>query len=85
MWPELVVIIPEGLDQFPGVLEVDQLVFVEAFVAELAVEAFDVAVLGGFAWGDEAMRRLEEMESGKVKGIPGEQVMAEIRKIVGLP
>ena len=37
------------------------------------------------AWGDEAMRRLEEMESGKVKGIPGEQVMAEIRKIVGLP
>ena len=37
------------------------------------------------AWGDEAMHRLEEMESGKVKGIPGEQVMAEIRKIVGLP
>ena len=35
------------------------------------------------AWGDEAMRRLEEMESGKVKGIPGEQVAAEIRKIVG--
>ena len=36
------------------------------------------------AWGDTAMRRLEEMESGKVKGIPGEQVAAEIRKIVGL-
>ncbi len=36
------------------------------------------------AWGDEVMRRLEEMESGKVKPIPGEQVMAEIRKIVGL-
>lgn len=35
------------------------------------------------AWGDEALRRLEEMESGKVKGIPGEQVAAEIRKIVG--
>ncbi len=36
------------------------------------------------AWGDTAMRRLEEIESGKVKLIPGEQVMAEIRKIVGL-
>jgi len=36
------------------------------------------------AWGDEALRRIEEIESGKVKLIPGEQVMAEIRKIVGL-
>lgn len=36
------------------------------------------------AWGDEAMRRLEEIESSKVKLIPGDQVMAEIRKIVGL-
>ena len=35
------------------------------------------------AWGDEAMRRLAEIESGKVKGIPGEQVMAEIRKLIG--
>lgn len=35
------------------------------------------------AWGDEALRRLEEMESGRVQGIPGEQVAAEIRKIVG--
>ena len=35
------------------------------------------------AWGDEALRRLEEMESGQVKPIPGEQVAAEIRKIVG--
>ncbi len=37
------------------------------------------------AWGDTAMRRLAEMESGRVKGIPGDQVAAEIRKIVGLP
>lgn len=35
------------------------------------------------AWGDEALRRLAEMESGQVKGIPGDQVSAEIRKIVG--
>lgn len=36
------------------------------------------------AWGDEALRRLKEMESGKVNLIPAEQVMAEARKIVGL-
>ena len=36
------------------------------------------------AWGDTAMRRLREIEEGKVKMIPGEQVMAEMRKIVGL-
>lgn len=36
------------------------------------------------AWGDEAMRRIKEIEEGKVQGIPAEQVMAEVRKIVGL-
>jgi putative addiction module component (TIGR02574 family) len=36
------------------------------------------------AWGREIDRRLAELESGKVQAIPGEQVMAEIRKIVGL-
>ena len=37
------------------------------------------------AWGDEALRRLEEIESGKVKLIPGEEVMARARKIIGRP
>lgn len=36
------------------------------------------------AWTDTAMRRLAEIESGKEKLIPGDQVSAEIRKIVGL-
>jgi putative addiction module component (TIGR02574 family) len=35
------------------------------------------------AWGREIDRRLTEIESGKVQGIPGDQVMAEVRKIVG--
>lgn len=35
------------------------------------------------AWGDEAMRRLKEIEDGKVKLIPGEEVMARARKIIG--
>ena len=36
------------------------------------------------AWGDEALRRLPYIESGKEKLIPDDQVAAEIRKIVGL-
>ena len=35
------------------------------------------------AWGKEALRRLEEIESGKVQAIPGEEVMARIRKLIG--
>lgn len=36
------------------------------------------------AWRVETRRRIAELESGQVKGIPGEQVMAELRQIVGL-
>ena len=53
--PELVIVFAEGFDQFAGGRQVDKFVFVEALIAELPVEAFDVAVLGGFAWGDEAV------------------------------
>ncbi len=31
-------------------------------------------------WAVEVQRRLEEIRSGKVQGIPGEQVMAELRR-----
>ena len=34
------------------------------------------------AWMTETRRRIAEIESGKETGIPGEEVMAEIRKIV---
>jgi putative addiction module component (TIGR02574 family) len=36
------------------------------------------------AWAREIDRRLAELESGKVKTIPSEQVLADLRKIVGL-
>ncbi|MBI4622584.1 MAG: addiction module protein [Verrucomicrobia bacterium] len=36
------------------------------------------------AWGKEIDRRLAELESGKVKGIPAGEVIADVRKIVGL-
>jgi hypothetical protein len=35
------------------------------------------------AWTETAMRRLAEMESGKVKPIPGHITSARIRKMVG--
>lgn len=35
------------------------------------------------AWQSEVARRVEEIQSGKVQGIPGEEVLARVRKIVG--
>lgn len=35
------------------------------------------------AWRSTVTRRVEEIRSGKVQGIPGEVVAARIRKIVG--
>src|SRR5438477_7461799 len=49
----LVVFLPPGFDQEAGFIESGEPVFVEAFIAELAVEAFDESVLGGFARCDE--------------------------------
>ena len=36
------------------------------------------------AWKTEIDRRIEEIESGKVQGIPVEESLARIRKIAGL-
>lgn len=35
------------------------------------------------AWRTEAHRRREELESGKVQGIPLEETLAKARKIIG--
>jgi len=35
------------------------------------------------AWVDEAERRRQEMASGKVAGIPGQEVLAGIRRELG--
>jgi putative addiction module component (TIGR02574 family) len=35
------------------------------------------------AWKTEIDRRIEEIRSGKVQGIPGEEVSARVRKIIG--
>jgi putative addiction module component (TIGR02574 family) len=35
------------------------------------------------AWKTEIDRRIQEIETGKVKGIPAEESLARIRKIIG--
>jgi len=35
------------------------------------------------AWAAEIKRRVDEIESGREAGIPGDEVMARVRKIVG--
>ena len=60
---------------------------------EQAAELIDLLLIDAFsepdtaveeAWGREIDRRIAEIESGKVQGISGDQVMSEVRKIVGL-
>jgi len=60
---------------------------------EQAVELMDLLLIDTFsapdpavedAWGREIDRRLAELESGQVQGIPAEEVMAKARKLVGL-
>jgi putative addiction module component (TIGR02574 family) len=36
------------------------------------------------AWAEELKRRVDDIESGREIGVPGEAVMARARKIVGL-
>jgi len=60
---------------------------------EQAAELMDLMLIDAFsqpepaveeAWGREIDRRLAELESSQVKGIPAEEVMAKARRIVGL-
>jgi putative addiction module component (TIGR02574 family) len=36
------------------------------------------------AWAAEIKRRIDDIESGREVGVPGDEVMARARKIVGL-
>lgn len=49
----------------------------------IAASAQDIDPAVEKAWGDEAMCRLKEIEDGKVQLIPGEEVMARARKVIG--
>ena len=56
-----------------------------ATVIDRLSESLDSAPLNEMdkLWASEAKRRADELISGKVHGIPGEQVFAEARRILG--
>ena len=56
-----------------------------ARLAEQLVESLDAAESDEVrkAWAAEAIRRRDEVRSGKVKPIPADQVLADVRRVVG--
>lgn len=56
-----------------------------ALLADTLVESLDSAELDEIQrlWTAEAIRRRDEVRSGRVQSIPGEQVLDEVRRLVG--
>lgn len=56
-----------------------------ALLAERLVESLDLQQIDEIQklWAAEAIRRRDEVRSGHVQPIPGEQVLAEVRRLVG--
>ena len=56
-----------------------------AKLADQIVESLDLTEPDAIQrlWTAEALRRREEIRSGRVKPIPGEEVIAEVRRVVG--
>ena len=53
MWPELVIVSTPILHLCPCIVKAHEPVRIQALGAELAVETFDVAVVGRLAWSRE--------------------------------
>lgn len=56
-----------------------------ALLADRLVESLASAELDDIQrlWAVEAIRRRDEVRSGRVQSIPGEQVLDEVRRLVG--
>ena len=56
-----------------------------AILAERIVESLDLADTDEVQrlWAAEAIRRRDEIRAGRVQPIPGDEVLAEVRRIVG--
>ena len=56
-----------------------------ARLADKLVESLDAAEMDEIQklWAAEAVRRRDEVRSGHVKPIPGDEVLAEVRRVVG--
>jgi len=53
--PDLIVVLPPAFDFISGMVDIAPPVLVQALVADLAVEAFDVSILIGFTRLDKLM------------------------------
>jgi len=53
-----------------------------ALLAEKLVESLEVAEMEQL-WATEAICRRDDVRAGRVQPIPGEEVMAEVRRMVG--
>ena len=75
---------PMTIDQLSQ--EAMHLPFAErALLADRLVESLDCTEIEGVQkiWAAEAIRRRDEVRSGSVLPIPGDQVLAEVRRLVG--
>jgi putative addiction module component (TIGR02574 family) len=56
-----------------------------ALLADRLVESLDPSEAGRIhdLWVAEARRRIEDVRSGRVKTIPGEEALAQVRRAVG--
>ena len=56
-----------------------------ALLAVRIVESLDLAETDEIQrlWAAEAIKRRDEVRSGRVQAIPGDEVLAEVRRIVG--
>lgn len=56
-----------------------------AELAEKLVESLDFSENEDLqkAWASEAIRRRDDVRSGRVETVPGEQVFAEVRRMLG--
>ena len=79
-YPEAMPLTVEQIVEETRSLSEDQLVLL---VHRLHGRLHDIDPQIEEAWNDEANRRLEELESGRVQAIPGDEVSARIRQIVG--
>lgn len=77
--PVVSAVFAERFEQIARMADRKELGLVETFVVELAVEAFDVAVLERLSWRDEAMVHLPlvhpafERQAGKLRPVVGAQ------------
>ena len=77
VWPDLVIALPLAFDFVSGMVDIAPPMLIQALVADLAVEAFDVSILIWFTWLDKLMVNFSFVGPGTECG------SRELRPVVG--